>query len=83
MTRRCVVQKYGGSSVSNVAQIKAVAERVVSTRRTGVDVVVVVVVVALVVPKFMSSFHPKPFFVWRNQVGVLDICTLDTQNLSA
>jgi len=40
--RQCVVQKYGGSSVSDVARIRAVAERVVQTRRSGVDVVVVV-----------------------------------------
>jgi aspartate kinase len=40
--RPCVVQKYGGSSVADVAQIRAVAERVVATRRSGVDVVVVV-----------------------------------------
>jgi aspartate kinase len=40
--RRCVVQKYGGSSVADVPRIRAVAERVVATRRTGVDVVVVV-----------------------------------------
>jgi len=36
------VQKYGGSSVADVAQIQSVAQRVVQTRRTGVDVVVVV-----------------------------------------
>ena len=42
MKRRCVVQKYGGSSVADVRRIRAVAERVVETRRTGVDVVVVV-----------------------------------------
>ena len=42
MARPCVVQKYGGSSVADVAQIQAVANRVVETRRAGVDVVVVV-----------------------------------------
>lgn len=42
MARPCVVQKYGGSSVADVAQIQSVAQRVVQTRRTGVDVVVVV-----------------------------------------
>lgn len=36
------MQKYGGSSVADVAHIQAVAKRVVATRRTGVDVVVVV-----------------------------------------
>jgi aspartate kinase len=37
-----VVQKYGGSSVADVARIKQVAERVMRTRRLGSDVVVVV-----------------------------------------
>ena len=42
MVRPCVVQKYGGSSVGDVARIRTVAERVVATRRRGLDVVVVV-----------------------------------------
>jgi aspartate kinase len=42
VARPCVVQKYGGSSVADVERIRSVAERVVQTRRTGVDVVVVV-----------------------------------------
>ena len=37
-----VVQKYGGSSVADVEKIRAVAERVMQTRRAGHDVVVVV-----------------------------------------
>jgi aspartate kinase len=37
-----VVQKYGGSSVADAERIKRVAERIVSTRRDGDDVVVVV-----------------------------------------
>ncbi len=37
-----VVQKYGGSSVADVTRIKQVAERVMRTKRTGHDVVVVV-----------------------------------------
>ena len=37
-----VVQKYGGSSVADVARMKQVAERVMRTRRLGHDVVVVV-----------------------------------------
>ena len=37
-----VVQKYGGSSVSDAERIKRVAERIVSTRRAGHDVCVVV-----------------------------------------
>ncbi len=37
-----VVQKYGGSSVSDAERIKRVAERIVSTRKAGHDVCVVV-----------------------------------------
>jgi aspartate kinase len=37
-----VVQKYGGSSVADVTRIRQVAERVMRTRQTGHDVVVVV-----------------------------------------
>ena len=37
-----VVQKYGGSSIADAESIKRVAERIVSTRRAGHDVVVVV-----------------------------------------
>ena len=37
-----VVQKYGGSSVSDAERIKRVAERIVATKKAGSDVVVVV-----------------------------------------
>jgi aspartate kinase len=37
-----VVQKYGGSSVADVAKIRLVAERVMKTKQAGHDVVVVV-----------------------------------------
>jgi aspartate kinase len=37
-----VVQKYGGSSVSDAERIKRVAERIVATKKAGHDVVVVV-----------------------------------------
>jgi aspartate kinase len=37
-----VVQKYGGSSVADVARLRQVAERVMHTRRAGHDLVVVV-----------------------------------------
>lgn len=37
-----IVQKYGGSSVSDAASIKRVAKRIVETKRAGNDVVVVV-----------------------------------------
>ena len=37
-----VVQKYGGSSVADAESIRRVARRIVETKRTGVDVAVVV-----------------------------------------
>jgi aspartate kinase len=37
-----VVQKYGGSSVADVARIQQVADRIVKTRASGLNVVVVV-----------------------------------------
>ena len=42
MISRLVVQKFGGSSVANSERIKRVAQRVVETKRTGANVVVVV-----------------------------------------
>jgi aspartate kinase len=37
-----IIQKYGGTSVGSIERIKAVAERVVETKRQGNDVVVIV-----------------------------------------
>ena len=37
-----IVQKYGGTSVGDVARIKAVARRVLATQRAGNDLAVVV-----------------------------------------
>ncbi len=42
MSKRLIVQKFGGSSVANVERIKNVAKRVARYKRKGNDVVVVV-----------------------------------------
>jgi aspartate kinase len=42
MSKGIVVQKYGGTSVADVARIQNVAKRVVETKRKGYDVVVIV-----------------------------------------
>ena len=42
MSSRRVVQKYGGSSVADLAGLQRVSERIVATRNEGLDVVVVV-----------------------------------------
>ena len=36
-----IVQKYGGSSLESAERIRAVAERIVATKKAGNDVVVV------------------------------------------
>ena len=42
MSKKLIVQKFGGSSVANVQRIQNVARRVVSYRKKGCDLVVVV-----------------------------------------
>jgi aspartate kinase len=42
MSKGIIVQKYGGTSVADVARIQNVAKRVVETKRSGYDVVVIV-----------------------------------------
>lgn len=42
MLKRIIVQKYGGSSVANLQRIKNVAKRIISYKRKGFDLVVVV-----------------------------------------
>ncbi|MBI4383791.1 MAG: aspartate kinase [Nitrospinae bacterium] len=42
MSRRLIVQKYGGTSVGTIERIRKVAERIARTKREGVDVMVVV-----------------------------------------
>ncbi|MCX5668232.1 MAG: aspartate kinase [Candidatus Omnitrophica bacterium] len=42
MSKGIIVQKYGGTSVANIARIQNAAKRVVETKRSGYDVVVIV-----------------------------------------
>lgn len=42
MNKSIIVQKYGGSSVANIERIKAVAQRIVSTKKKNNDLAVVV-----------------------------------------
>ena len=42
MRKQLIVQKFGGSSVANIERIKRVADRVVSCKRKGYDLVIVV-----------------------------------------
>lgn len=58
-----VVQKYGGTSVGSIERIKAVAERVTRTKRSGHDVVVIVSAMSGETDKLISLAHqvsPNP-----------------------
>ena len=58
-----VIQKYGGTSVGNLARIQAVAERVYRTRRSGTHVAVVVSAMAGVTDELLRlarGITPQP-----------------------
>ncbi len=52
-----VVQKYGGSSVADVAKLEQVAEKVVLARRAGTDVVVVVSAMGKTTDQLLALAH--------------------------
>lgn len=55
--RSVIVQKYGGSSVADVAKIGRVADKVVAARRSGHDVVVVVSAMGKTTDSLLSLAH--------------------------
>lgn len=52
-----VVQKYGGSSVADVPKLERVAEKVVATRASGMDVVVVISAMGKTTDELLSLAH--------------------------
>lgn len=52
-----VVQKYGGSSVADVGKLEDVAEKVVATRASGVDVVVVISAMGKTTDELLALAH--------------------------
>jgi len=52
-----VVQKFGGSSVADVPKLERVADRVVATRETGADVVVVVSAMGKTTDELLALAH--------------------------
>ncbi|MBA2320158.1 MAG: aspartate kinase, partial [Deltaproteobacteria bacterium] len=58
-----VVQKYGGSSVSDLARVRAVADRIAATRAAGHDVVAVVSAMGNTTNDLLALAHqvaPRP-----------------------
>ncbi len=71
---RIVVQKYGGSSVADTERIRKVAERVVETRKQGVQVVVVVSAMGKTTDELLSrarEISPNPS---RRELDMLLSC---------
>lgn len=61
--RPIVVQKFGGSSLADITKLRLVASRIVSTRRAGYDVVVVVSAMGTTTDELLSmarSLHEAP-----------------------
>jgi len=52
-----IVQKFGGSSVADVPKLERVADKVVATKRTGVDVVVVISAMGGTTDRLLSLAH--------------------------
>ncbi|HEY8431897.1 MAG TPA: aspartate kinase [Sandaracinaceae bacterium] len=52
-----VVQKYGGSSVADVEKLERVAEKIVETKRSGLDVVVVVSAMGKTTDQLLALAH--------------------------
>ena len=55
--RPVIVQKYGGSSVADVAKIGKVADRVVAAKAEGADVVVVVSAMGKTTDQLIALAH--------------------------
>ena len=58
-----IVEKFGGSSVANFERINAIADKVISTKNSGNDVVVVVSAMEGETNRLLSmakEVHPKP-----------------------
>jgi aspartate kinase len=63
MHKGLIVQKFGGSSVANVGRIRNVAKRVISYRRNGYDLVVVVSALADTTDELIelaNKINPEP-----------------------
>jgi aspartate kinase len=63
MHKGLIVQKFGGSSVANVGRIRNVAKRVISYRRKGYDLVVVVSALADTTDELIelaNKINPEP-----------------------
>ena len=57
MSKGIIVQKYGGTSVADVARIQNAAKRIVSTKKAGYDIVVIVSALGHTTDKLIELAH--------------------------
>ncbi|MBX3272815.1 MAG: aspartate kinase [Sandaracinaceae bacterium] len=66
-----VVQKYGGSSVADVPKLERVAEKVVATRASGLDVVVVISAMGKTTDQLLALAHEVDASPPRRELDML------------
>lgn len=71
MSKSLIVQKYGGTSVGTLERIEHVADRIVKTRKTGVDIVVVVSAMAGETDKLLKMARSLSKNPARREVDML------------
>ncbi len=71
MSKGIIVQKYGGTSVSDTSRIENVAKRVIATRKKGYDVVVVVSALGDTTDKLLELAHKVAHEPSRRELDML------------
>ena len=71
MSKSLIVQKYGGTSVGTLERIEHVADRIVKTRKTGVDIVVVVSAMAGETDKLLKMARSLSSSPARREIDML------------
>lgn len=71
MNKSLIVQKYGGTSVGTLEHIELVADRIVKTRKTGVDIVVVVSAMAGKTDKLLQMARTLSINPARREIDLL------------
>ncbi len=71
MNKSLIVQKYGGTSVGTLRRIQCVADRIAKTRKTGIDIVVVVSAMAGETDKLLKMAHNLSKNPARREIDML------------
>lgn len=71
MNKSLIVQKYGGTSVGTLERIQCVADRIAKTRKTGIDIVVVVSAMAGETDRLLKMAHSLSKNPVRREIDML------------